>query len=165
MHELVGPHLDIVAGLARRTRATVDIPIYPLAPKHTWANAAGPPLALTKRLRAETPTGCFAIAGNSAGGGLSLSLCQVLRDQGEPLPDCRVLLSPRLDGRVDHAAQLVIAGKDRMLAPPGLRWAAEQWGRGIDVDDPRISPIQGALRRLPRMLVLTGTYDVLYSDT
>ena len=118
VHELIGLHWDIVAGLARCTRATVDIPLYPLAPKHTWADAAGPLLALTKRLRAETPKGYFAMAGDLAGGGLSLSLCQVLRDQGELLPDCLVLLSPWLDGRVDHPAQLAMAGKDRMLAAP-----------------------------------------------
>ncbi len=60
VHELIGPHRDIVAGLARRTRATVDIPRYPLAPKHTWADAAGPLLGLTKRLLAETPKGYHA---------------------------------------------------------------------------------------------------------
>lgn len=164
VHELIGPHWDIVAGLARRTGATVDVPLYPLAPRHTWSDAAIPLLELTRHLRAEALNDCFAMAGDSAGGGLALSLCQVMRDQREPLPDSLVLLSPWLDGRVDHPMQMVMASKDRMLAAPGLRWAADQWGRGIGVDDPRISPIHGSLRGLPKMLVLTGTLDLLHVD-
>lgn len=164
VHELIGPHWDIVAGLSRRTGATVYVPLYPLAPSHTWADAAKPLLEMTRRLRAESPLGGFAMAGDSAGGGLSLSLCQVLRDKGEPLPDCLVLLSPWLDGLVDHPAQIPIASKDHMLAAPGLRWAAEQWGRGVGVEDPRISPINGSMVGMPPMMILTGTFDLLHVD-
>jgi len=164
VNELVGAHWSIVAGLARRTGAAVEIPLYPLAPRYSWADAAGPLLALIRRMRTESPVGSFTMAGDSAGGGLSLSLCQVLRDSSEPQPDRLVLLSPFLDARVNQPEQHVLAQKDRMLALPGLRWAAEQWARELSIDDARVSPLNGSLTGLPPILVLTGTSDLLHSD-
>lgn len=164
VNELVRPHWSIVSSLARQTGATVHVPLYPLAPTYSWQDAFGPLLALMRQLRSEAPTGQLVIAGDSAGAGLALAMCQVLRDARETLPDRVVLLSPFLDARVNSPEQHALASKDRMLAAPGLRWAAERWARDIGVDDPRVSPLNGSLEGLPPILVLTGTSDLLHTD-
>lgn len=164
VNELVGPHWSIIAGLVRRTGATVDVPLYALAPRHSWADTFPPLLALARGIGAECPGGNFCIAGDSSGAGLALALCQGLRDASETMPHRLVLLSPFLDARINQPEQQDLALKDRMLAAPGLRWAAERWANGLSVDDPRVSPLNGTLAGLPPILVMTGTSDLLHSD-
>lgn len=145
VNEMVGAHWNIVAGLVRRTGATVDIPHYPLAPKHTWAEA----FPLVQRLAMDRPTTSpgnpVAFVGDSAGAGLLLALAQVMKAEGNPLPDSLVLLSPFLDVSVNNPQQLEVARHDRMLAAPGLRWAGRQWAGALPMDDPRVSPSTGVL--------------------
>lgn len=164
VNEMVAAHWQIIAGLVRRTGATVDIPHYPLAPKHSWADA----FPLVKRLalaRLATSYGSrVAFVGDSAGAGFALALAQVMQAGGHPLPDRLVLLSPFLDVGVGDPRQLELAKRDRMLAAPGLRWAGRQWAGTLPIIDPRVSPIHGALTGLPPMAVLTGTADMLNAD-
>lgn len=164
VNAMVAAHWQIIAGLVRRTGATVDVPHYPLAPKHSWAEA----FPLVKRLalaRLATSQGSrVAFVGDSAGAGFALALAQVMQAEGHPLPDRLVLMSPFLDVGVGDLRQLELAKRDRMLAAPGLRWAGRQWAGTLPMVDARVSPLYGALAGLPPMAVLTGTADLLNAD-
>lgn len=162
VNAMVGAHWQIVAGLVRRTGAAVDIPHYPLAPKHTWADAF--PLLQRLALDRLSTSPSVAFVGDSAGAGLALALAQVLQSEGHPLPSRLVLMSPFLDVNVSDPRQWALEKSDRMLAAPGLRWAGRQWAGALPTDDPRISPIYGSLTGLPPIAVLTGTADVLNTD-
>lgn len=164
VNEVVSAHWNIIAALVRSTGATVDVPHYPLAPQHTWADAF-PLLKQFALARLTIAAGSHvAFVGDSAGAGLALALAQVMRDEGHPLPRQLVLLSPFLDVGVNDPQQLESAKRDRMLAAPGLRWAGRQWAGELPVDDPRISPIYGDLTGLPPVAVFTGTSDLLNTD-
>lgn len=162
VNEMVGAHWQIVAGLVRRTGATVDIPHYPLAPKHSWADA----FPLVKRLTLDrlSSSRSLAFVGDSAGAGFALALAQVMKSEDHPLPSHLVLMSPFLDVGVSDPQQWGLAKRDRMLAAPGLRWAGRQWAGALPIDDPRVSPIHGSLAGLPPIQVLTGTSDLLNTD-
>lgn len=162
VNELVKAHWLIVEGLAKRTGATIHIPLYPLAPQHTWAEAFPPLRAYALDLLAGT--GRVVFAGDSAGGGLALALAQVLRDEDAALPHGLLLFSPWLDIAVNDPLQKDLARKDRMLAAPGLQWAGRQWRGKLPVEDPRVSPIHGSLQGLPPVAIFAGTLDLLYSD-
>ncbi|OYU30611.1 MAG: hypothetical protein CFE39_12515 [Comamonadaceae bacterium PBBC2] len=162
VNEMVGAHWNIVAGLVRRTGATVDIPHYPLAPRHTWADAF--PLLQDLALDRLATSPNLAFVGDSAGAGLALALAQVLHSEGHALPNRLVLMSPFLDVNVSDPQQWGLAQRDRMLAAPGLRWAGRQWAGALSTQDPRISPIYGSLAGLPPLMVLTGTADLLNTD-
>lgn len=164
VNEMVGAHWNIVAGLVRRTGATVDIPHYPLAPKYTWAHAFPPVQSLALDRLTSSPVGRVVFVGDSAGAGFALALAQIMRDEGLPLPNHVVLLSPFLDVSVNDPQQWGLAKRDRMLAAPGLRWAGRQWAGELPINDPRVSPIYGELRGLPPLAVLTGTSDLLNAD-
>jgi epsilon-lactone hydrolase len=164
VHGPFGAHWRIISRLIQRTRAQVTVPLYPLAPRHTWRDA----LRLLEQVYAEMATqqntANITFTGDSAGGGLALAFAQVLREKAQPLPGKLVLLSPWLDVTFSDPKQLELAGIDRMLATPGPRWAGRVWAGDLPPEDPRVSPLFGSLSGLPPIALFTGTADLLNSD-
>ena len=52
-----------------------------------------------------------------------------------------------------------------MLGIDGLRRMGEVWANGLEVSDPRVSPVYGDLSGLGRITLTTGTWEILYPDT
>lgn len=163
VNELTSHHWKIVAGIARRTGASIHVPLYPLAPRYTWSDAFPAIQELATQL-IQTPGKSVTFMGDSAGAGFALALAQVMRDARTFLPDRIVLLSPWLDVATNHPDQFLLSKRDRMLAAPGLQWAGRKWAGNLPVRDSRISPLHGSLLGLPHTVVLTGTSDLLYPD-
>lgn len=155
---------NLVAGIAARTGARILVPGYPLAPEHDWQPAFRMLTELYQQTLLETLAEKISICGDSAGGGLSLALAQVWRDQGLPLPGRLILFSPWLDLREENAAQAALEGADPILSRAGLLWAARRWAGKLPLSDPRISPVLGSLERLPPILMFSGTADILHAD-
>ncbi len=65
------------------------------------------------------------IAGDSAGGGLSLSTVIALRNAGLPLPAALVLLSPWVDLSLSGSTLKTHAVQDAMLSEDWLVWCAK----------------------------------------
>jgi epsilon-lactone hydrolase len=98
--------------LSYRCHAEVFVPAYRLAPEHPYPAALDDALAawkLVKNLRQGAP---LFVAGDSAGGGLSLSLLVRLRDLGLIMPNGAILLSPWTDLTVSGASIDGNHGKD-----------------------------------------------------
>jgi acetyl esterase/lipase len=101
--------------------------------------------------------------GVSAGGGLALSGLTSLRDQGGPLPAACILLSPFLDLTLAGESFGALARRDLLLRPAGVERAATLYaGAG---DRRAASPLFGDLRGLPPLLIITGSDEVLLSDS
>lgn len=156
---------NLVEGLAMQNRARVVVPHYPLAPENDWQPAFAMMRTLYESLVAEVGAENIVLTGDSAGAGLALSLAQLLRDEGQPLPSKMVLYSPWLDLREDNPEQDACDAADPMLARPVLVWSAKRWAGETALDDPRISPVFGDIRDLPPMLVFSGTADLLHPDS
>lgn len=105
------------------------------------------------------------VAGDSAGGGLSLALLVRLRDLGRPLPSGGVLLSPWADLRCVHPTYETNAETDPMLDRDHLLEAAGWYAAGHALDDPYLSPALADLTGLPPLLVVAGGAEVLLGDT
>lgn len=163
VNELTSHHWKIVAGIARRTGASIHVPLYPLAPRYTWSDAFPAIQELAAKL-IQAPGKSVTFMGDSAGAGFALALAQVMRDARVFLPDRIILLSPWLDVATNHPDQILLSRRDRMLAAPGLQWAGRKWAGNLPVRDPHVSPINGSLQGLPPTVVLTGTSDLLYPD-
>jgi len=103
------------------------------------------------------------IAGDSAGGGLTLATLVALRDGGDTLPACATCFSPWVDleGSGDSAKEGVI--DDPMLALEGLQEMGRHYA-GEDLRNPLAAPLYANLSGLPPLLVFCGTREILMDD-
>ncbi len=104
------------------------------------------------------------LVGDSAGGGLAVSLQLKLKDENEPLPSASVLLSPYVD-LVNHDDDRMSNQNDRFLDVFEMRRWANLYANKHDLKDPYISPLYGNLASLPPMLIQASESEVLFDDT
>lgn len=113
------------------------------------------------------------VAGDSAGGNLTLSLIAWVRDQGLRAPDAAVALSPLTDATLASPSLRANRLSDPMLGPlfgqlaripqAILLWSAWLQAR-IRPCDPVISPLRGDLSRLPPVLLQVSEVEMLRDD-
>lgn len=154
-----------VADLADRCGATATVPLYPLAPEHTHHDTYPWLIDLYRRLVVEVGANDLTVIGDSAGGGLALSLVQQAVARGLPHPRQTMLLSPWLDLTLADPAIRERDQADPLLARAGLEVAARWWAGGADLSSPTISPINGDMSRIGPVLVVSGTHDLLHPDS
>jgi acetyl esterase/lipase len=141
----------------------VEVPLYGLAPQHTYRDAYPFVHEVYGQLAAENPPQGIALVGDSAGGGLALGLAQELLD--ESALRRLVLLSPWLDLTLSHPELDEVGRRDPWLSKPGLLEAAAVWAGGDDPILPRLSPGNGPLEELPPTTVLVGTHELCLPDS
>ena len=93
--------------------------------------------------------------GDSAGGGLALGLAEALRDEGDTLPEELILISPWVDLTMSNPDMKDYVKHDPMLGIDGLRRMGEVWANGLELTDPKVSPIFGDLSGLPPVTIIT----------
>ena len=106
-----------------------------------------------------------AVAGDSAGGGLAVSLLVATRDAGDAGPAAAVLMSPTVDLTSSGASMTERADQDPISTPALLAELAAAYLGGADPRTPLASPLFAPLAGLPPLLVLVGTADLLLSDS
>ncbi|MBG0809407.1 alpha/beta hydrolase [Methylosinus sp. H3A] len=140
----------------------VFTPAYRLAPEHRFPAALDDVAAAYEGLAARRP---LVIAGDSAGGGLALSLMLRLRARGLPLPRAAALFSPWTDLSASGASARANEGKDPIFTRRALRLAARQYLGEASVRDPEASPLLGDLSGLPPLLIHVGEDELLLDDS
>jgi acetyl esterase/lipase len=104
----------------------------------------------------------IAIAGDSAGGNLSITALMKLRDGGTPLPAATACLSPVTD--LTDKDRVRKGFKDPLLPLAAARLYSRSYVGDSDASDPLISPVFGDLRGLPPLLVHVGENEILLDD-
>jgi epsilon-lactone hydrolase len=152
-----------IAGAARSQLLIID---YRLAPEHPFPAALEDALTAYRWLRKTNPeVKQIVVAGDSAGGGLTLALLVALRDQGDPLPAGGVTLSPWTDLACQGESLRTKAGVDFMLSPEITRKAPALYLGGADPRTPYASPLYADLIGLPPLLIQVGSYEILLDDS
>ena len=120
------------------------------------------------------PASAIFVAGDSAGGNLTLSLIAWVRDQGLRAPNAAVALSPSTDGTLGSPSLRSNVATDAMLGPlfgplarvprSALLWGT--WlGHRIRPNHPVVSPIFGDLSNLPPVLIHASDVEMLLDDS
>ncbi|HEY2518473.1 MAG TPA: alpha/beta hydrolase [Streptosporangiaceae bacterium] len=158
---------ELAARLGRASGMRVLFPEYRLAPEHPFPAAIDDVLAVWRWLRTGQGLSAtsLAVAGDSAGGGLAVSLLVATRDSGGALPAAAVLMSPTVDLTSSGASMTERADQDPISTPALLGELAAGYLAGADPRTPLASPLFAPLAGLPPLLVLVGTADVLLSDS
>lgn len=147
-----------------RCNAEVFVPDYRLAPEHPYPAAFDDVLAAWKFVKRFRPDAPIFVAGDSAGGGLSLSLLVRLRDLGAAMPDGAILLSPWTDLSVSGASVDGNRGKDLWFTRKHLEIWAGYYAAGADRRSPYVSPVFADVAGLPPLLLLVGQHELLLDD-
>jgi len=106
------------------------------------------------------------VAGDSAGGGLSLALCMYLRDHSMPLPGGIIAMSPWTDLTASGPSYDFNYDKDPLYG--GSRESLiyiNAYPGDHDKKDPYISPAFGSFEDFPPMLIQVGSHEMLLSDS
>ncbi|HEY0973395.1 MAG TPA: alpha/beta hydrolase [Solimonas sp.] len=157
---------DLSSRIAQHWKARVAVVDYRLAPEHRFPAATDDCLnAYRSLLEQGIAPERIVIAGDSAGGGLTLATALNIREQGLPAPAALVLFSPWLDLTVDSDSARQIGDDDAMLSVPALLDAGRDYIGDQDPKLPLASPLFADLRGLPPMLVQVGDREILLDDS
>jgi acetyl esterase/lipase len=158
-------HRDYISRLCAAGGATGIAIDYRLAPEHPFPAQLHDALAAYRWLmsRGVNPAR-LVIAGESAGGGLTLSTLVSLRDAGERLPAAAIVVSPWVDLEANAPSMWDNARYDYVLRDT-LRTFTRRFVREHDVRNPLAAPLHADLRGLPPMLVQAGAAETLLDDS
>jgi phosphinothricin tripeptide acetyl hydrolase len=157
-------HRSMLTHLAAETGARVLAVDYRLAPEHPFPAALDDAVTACRFAIRTAGARRVVIAGDSAGGGLTIATLLALRDAGDPPPAAGVCLSPWIDLTQSGTTTMTKAGEDPMVHVTDLeRWAAMYAGPD-GAARPLVSPLFAELRDLPPLLVEVGTAEVLLDD-
>lgn len=156
-------HLPMGADLAGKLGMRVLMVDYRLAPDYPYPAALEDCVtAYEWLLKQGVLAQHIGVAGDSAGGNLTLTTMLKLRDSGTPLPAAAACLSPVTDLTTkDHQRP---GFEDPLLPPKATKLYSGSYIGGHDGRDPLISPVFGNLRGLPPLLVHAGEDEILRQD-
>lgn len=157
-------HRALIGRIAVETGARCIAIEYRKAPAYPFPASADDALGAYREVLAAgvAPQTLF-VAGDSAGGGLTLALLQRLRAEGDPLPRGAILLSPWVDLEGAGASVRANAAYD-YLTDEMLAYGAAAYVSGGDRRDPLVSAVHADLRGLPPLLVQTGGAELFLSE-
>lgn len=161
-------HAGMVSRLCKCANARALMTCYRLAPEFPFPACLEDSMLAYRWLLGEgiAPEN-IVIAGDSAGGGLTLSTLLAIKSQELPMPACAYLLSPLLDVS-DHApSRWKNAASDTALPAPSQRAINPRplYLGGNDPADPMVSPINGNFAGLPPIYIQVSDSEMLLDDS
>ena len=158
-------HRPLASHLAARTGLPVLLVDYRLGPEHPYPAAVDDARRAYEWLLATGfDPGRIVVAGDSAGGGLTLALLLALRDESRPLPALGVPISPWTDLTLSGDSMDSMAERDPMVQRAGLSRMAAWYVGSADATDPLVSPLFGDPAGLPPLLIHVGEVETLRDD-
>lgn len=152
------------AALSRALGSVVVLPDYRLAPEHPFPAALEDAAAVVDAVVGEYGSERTAVGGDSAGGGLTVSVLLDARDRGATLPAAAVAVSPLADFTASGASVTTHRDTDPVITERSLGMLAAAYLREHDRDHPLASPVFADLTGLPPILLLASDSEILLDD-
>jgi acetyl esterase/lipase len=166
MFRFPGIYTAMVARWCLRLKARSLMVDYRLAPEHPYPAARDDCYSAYRWLlgQGHDPRN-IVMAGDSAGANLALVTLQRIRDAGEPLPACVVLLSAGVDFTLSSPSMITNESRDPMLDLSELVAMRAYYAPPERYLDPGVSPLFGDFKGLPPMLLQVGSLEVLLDES
>ena len=161
----INSYRDMCERLSRAAKAAVLAVDYRLAPEHPFPAAVEDSISayrwvLARGIKPER----IAIAGDSAGGALTLAVMFLAKQEGYPMPACGVPISPWVD--LEHTGETMVTmdAVEPMCYKAVLEGCARLYLPNGDLRNPLASSIYGDFRGLPPLFVTVGGHETLLDD-
>jgi epsilon-lactone hydrolase len=159
-------HRDLIGRISRAAQARGLALNYRLGPENPFPAAVDDALAGYRCLLDNgIKPSRIAVAGDSAGGGLTVAALVAIRDAGLPLPAAGVCMSPWVDLEQTGASMTTRAQADPVVQREGLAGLAQAYLAGKDPRTPLASPLYADLKGLPPLLIQVGDAETLLDDS
>jgi monoterpene epsilon-lactone hydrolase len=163
-------YLALAAHISAAAQCAVLLPDYRLAPEYPFPAGLEDCLRAYEWLVAMGPTGpgpakATFLAGDSAGGGLTLAALLALRDRQRPLPNGAVALSPFADLTLTAESLRSEAELDPIMHPRCLPDFVGLYAAENDLSNPLVSPVFGDYSGIPRLLIQVGQQEIIRDDS
>jgi epsilon-lactone hydrolase len=162
----VKTHRDLMGRISRSAKARVLGLNYRLAPESPFPAAVDDAVAAYRWLLAQDcKPSKISVAGDSAGGGLTVATLVAIRDAGLPVPAAGVCLSPWVDLEGIGESMTTRAKADPVVQRDGLVGMAQAYLQGKDPRSPLAAPLYADLKGLPPLLIQVGDAETLLDDS
>jgi monoterpene epsilon-lactone hydrolase len=159
-------HRKMYAHLAKAVGARALIPEYRLLPEGVYPAPVEDALAAYGWLLEQgVEPGHLAVAGDSVGGGLAVTLQLRARDGGLPLPVASMLISPSADPEVTGETMRSNADRDALFNQAWVQEMAEAYLNGTSPQDPYANLLRADLTGLGPMYLQVGADELLLDDS
>jgi acetyl esterase/lipase len=164
-------HRRLCEDIARAGGCAVLNLDYRLAPEHPFPAAVEDAIEGLKFIQSNGPQGegpasSSFVAGDSAGGGLTLATLLAARDQGVDLPNAAIGISAWTDLAITGETIQTRADADPLITDSAMvEGMASQYLGGADAENPLASPLYADYAGLPPLLLQVGDAEILLSDT
>lgn len=157
-------HRALIARIARASGCRALGVTYRKAPENPYPAAVEDAVAVYKQMVADGFENII-IMGDSAGGGLSLALLQIIREQNLQKAAGCVLLSPWTDLTMSGDSIITKKNVDPLITPQLIEIFAKRYYEDTDPTNPLISPLFADMTGFPPTLIQVGTNEVLMDDS
>ena len=152
----------LVAGSTGIETVSVD---YRMPPSNPFPSPIDDATSVWKQISQRHPGYRLGIFGTSSGGGMVLAVTQRVIAARLRIPDAIMAGTPWSDLSETGDSYRTNRYADPIVYEGELSVAAKQYANGIDLKDPRLSPIYGTFSSFPPTLLLAGTRDLFLSNT
>lgn len=136
---------------------------YRLAPEHPYPAAQEDALAVYRALVESVGADRLVVTGDSAGGGLALTLLQAVVAEGLPMAAALVAVFPWGDLSMSGPSSTRNKGRD-ILVSSEVSLSARWYAGERDLKDPAVSPLFGSFKGFPRTYIPIGSRDLILDD-
>lgn len=163
-----GNYLPLAAEIAQQAKCAVLMVDYRLAPEHPFPAGLDDCVAAHDWLTANGPTGpktakATFVAGDSAGGNLTLATVLALKERQRPIPTGAIAISPGTDFTLASPSLQFVY--DPIISSRTMPEFRDRYLPQADPRDPLASPVFGDFRGSPPILIQTGEHEMLRDDS
>ena len=156
----------LTSQIARITRTRVLVVDYRLAPENRFPAAVEDGLKTYRYALGQVKDSQdITIAGDSAGGGLTVATLLTSREAGLPMPKAAICFSPYVDLAATGASLVTNDKNCVMFHGESVRLGTRIYLGDADPRNPLASPIYADLRGLPPLLIFVSTSEIFYDDS